>query len=66
MWSEIFLKSRHLVIKSAGLRAPPILCNGTLTRHFLFLQPQDADVKMPNPSNSLSLDYAERRSGVDM
>jgi hypothetical protein len=32
----------------------------------LFLQPQDADVKVPNSSNSLSLEYAERRSGVDM
>ena len=32
----------------------------------LFLQPQDADVEVPNPSNSLSLEYAERRGGVDM
>jgi hypothetical protein len=32
----------------------------------LFLRPQDADVKVPNSSNSLSLEYAERRGGVDM
>jgi len=32
----------------------------------LFLQPQDADVKVSYASNSLPLEYAERRCGVDM